>query len=88
VFWFEFLVNYSSLFQSSRSFINMPDYTPHEIIDMILILAECRENYRAAARLYCEHIRRIWSFRIVFSVRDKDNLSDLGLNVVHWKQYD
>jgi len=30
----------------------MPDYAPHEIIDMILILGECRGNYRAAARLW------------------------------------
>jgi len=31
----------------------MLDYTPHEIIDMIL-LGECRGNYRATPRLYCE----------------------------------
>jgi len=57
---------------------------------MILILGECRGNCRAAARYhesdiqigYIQHIR---SFAIVFSVRDKDNLSDLGLNVVHRK---
>jgi len=35
-------------------YVNMPDYIPHEIIDMILILGECRENYRAVARLYRE----------------------------------
>jgi len=29
----------------------MLDYTLHEIIDMILILGECRGNYKAAARL-------------------------------------
>jgi len=34
--------------------MNMLDYTPHEIIDMILILRECRGNYRTAARLYRE----------------------------------
>jgi len=32
-------------------YVNMPDYIPHEIIDMILILGECRGNYKAAARL-------------------------------------
>jgi len=46
-------LSFGSLFRSSRSFINIPDYTPHEIIDMILILGECRGNLKAA-RLYRE----------------------------------
>lgn len=32
----------------------MGDYTPNEIVDMILILGESRMNYRAASRLYAE----------------------------------
>jgi len=32
----------------------MPNYTPYAIIDIILILVECRRNYRTAARLYRE----------------------------------
>jgi len=35
----------------------MPNYTPHEIIDMILILEECRGNYRAGSKLYRERYR-------------------------------
>jgi len=30
----------------------MPDYTRNEVVDIIMILGECRGNYRAA-RLYC-----------------------------------
>jgi len=50
-FWLSLALFFGSLFRSSRSFINMPDYTSHEII---VILRECRENYRVAARLYYE----------------------------------
>jgi len=32
--------------------LNMTDYRPNEIIDMIMILSENRNNYAAAARLY------------------------------------
>jgi len=32
----------------------MADYHPTEIIDMIMILGESRNNYAAAARLYAE----------------------------------
>lgn len=32
----------------------MPDYTPNQIVDILLILGECQKNYRAAARLYAE----------------------------------
>ncbi|EFN70922.1 hypothetical protein EAG_00265, partial [Camponotus floridanus] len=32
----------------------MADYPPAEIIDILLVLGECRENYRAAERLYRE----------------------------------
>jgi len=31
----------------------MPDYTQNKVIDIIMILGECRDNYRAAAQLYC-----------------------------------
>lgn len=30
----------------------MPDYSPNEIVDILLILGECRHNYRRAAALY------------------------------------
>ena len=30
----------------------MPDYTPNEVADILIILGECQKNYRAAARLY------------------------------------
>lgn len=30
----------------------MADYQPNEIVDMIMVLGECNNNYRAAARLY------------------------------------
>lgn len=30
----------------------MPDYSPNEIVDILLILGECRHNYRRAAVLY------------------------------------
>lgn len=32
----------------------MADYTPVEIVNMIKILGECHDNYKAAARLYAE----------------------------------
>lgn len=32
----------------------MPIYTRNEIVDILMILGECRGNYRAAARLYRE----------------------------------
>jgi len=32
----------------------MADYQPNEIVDMIMVLGECQNNYRAAARLYAE----------------------------------
>jgi len=32
----------------------MADYRPNEIVDMIMILGESRNNYAAAARLYAE----------------------------------
>ncbi|OXU18391.1 hypothetical protein TSAR_002064 [Trichomalopsis sarcophagae] len=32
----------------------MADYGPNEIVDMIMILGESRNNYAAAARLYAE----------------------------------
>ncbi|KYN15663.1 hypothetical protein ALC57_12166 [Trachymyrmex cornetzi] len=32
----------------------MADYPPNEIIDMVMVLGECHNNYRAAARLYVE----------------------------------
>jgi len=32
----------------------MTDYPPKEIVDMILILGECHNNYYAASRLYAE----------------------------------
>lgn len=32
----------------------MADYTPVEIVNMIKILRECHDNYKAAARLYAE----------------------------------
>ena len=35
----------------------MADYTPNEIVDMILILGECHNNYDMASRLYPEHFR-------------------------------
>jgi len=35
--------------------LNMADYRPNEIVDMIMILRESRNNYAAAARLYAEH---------------------------------
>jgi len=31
----------------------MPDYTRNDVVDIIMMLEECRGNYRAAARLYC-----------------------------------
>jgi len=34
-------------------FVSMPDYIRNEVVDIIMILRECRGNYRAAARLYC-----------------------------------
>lgn len=30
----------------------MPDYSPNEIVDILLILGECRHNYKRAAALY------------------------------------
>jgi len=30
----------------------MPDYTPYDIVDIILMLGECRCNYQQAAELY------------------------------------
>jgi len=30
----------------------MPDYTSNEIVDIILVLGECHNNYRQAAVLY------------------------------------
>ena len=30
----------------------MPDYTANEIVDILLILGECRRNYGEASRLY------------------------------------
>ena len=30
----------------------MPDYFANEIVDILLILGECRRNYREASRLY------------------------------------
>lgn len=30
----------------------MPDYSRSEIVDILLILGECRRNYNAAAQLY------------------------------------
>jgi len=30
----------------------MPDYTRNEIVDIIMILEECRGNYHAVAQLY------------------------------------
>jgi len=32
----------------------MADYPPNHIVDMIMVLAECHNNYRAAARQYAE----------------------------------
>jgi len=32
----------------------MRDYPPNEIVDIILVLGECQNNYRAAARRYAE----------------------------------
>jgi len=32
----------------------MADYPPNEIVDMILVLGECHNNYDAASRLYAE----------------------------------
>jgi len=33
----------------------MPNYSRNEVVDIIMILGECRGNYRAAA-LYCMHL--------------------------------
>jgi len=75
----------------------MLDYTLHEIIDMILILGERGELYKEnyiglrgciVSDIQIDGIRRIQSFVIVFSMRNKNNLSDLGFNVIHRKQYD
>jgi len=46
----------------------MPDYTRNKVVD-IIILGECRDNYRAAARLYCVHFpdRRQHSADIVIT---------------------
>lgn len=30
----------------------MPDYTPNEIVDILLVLGECQKNYRQASILY------------------------------------
>jgi len=69
----------------------MPDYTLHEIIDTILILGECRGNCRAAAKYHERYPDRqhptYTVLRNCFQRARKDNLSDLGLNVVHRKQY-
>jgi len=32
--------------------IGMPDYNSNEIVDILLVLGECRDNYRRAAALY------------------------------------
>lgn len=32
----------------------MADYTPNQIVDMIMVLGECNNNYRAATRRYAE----------------------------------
>ncbi|OXU17757.1 hypothetical protein TSAR_008217 [Trichomalopsis sarcophagae] len=32
----------------------MADYSPNEIVDMIIVLGECHNNYNAAAKLYAE----------------------------------
>ncbi|OXU19458.1 hypothetical protein TSAR_014600 [Trichomalopsis sarcophagae] len=35
----------------------MADYSPNEIVDMVIVLREWHNNYNAAARLYAEHFR-------------------------------
>ncbi|EZA50912.1 hypothetical protein X777_09855 [Ooceraea biroi] len=40
----------------------MPDYTRNEIVDILLVLGECRDNYRAAAQLYRQHSCVEWLF--------------------------
>jgi len=32
----------------------MADYPPNEIVDVILVLGKCHNNYDAASRLYAE----------------------------------
>jgi len=32
----------------------MADYSPNEIVDIILVLGECHSNYNAASRLYAQ----------------------------------
>lgn len=32
----------------------MPDYSPSEIIDIMMILGECRNNFGATSRLYAQ----------------------------------
>ncbi|OXU30683.1 hypothetical protein TSAR_008762 [Trichomalopsis sarcophagae] len=34
----------------------MSDYSPNEIVDMIIVLGECHNNHNAAARLYAERL--------------------------------
>lgn len=36
----------------------MAHYTPNEIVDMLLVLGECRYNYKEAARLYRDRFPR------------------------------
>jgi len=61
-FWIALLIQNTVLIQNCvliyrfdfHDLLNMPHYTRHKTIDMILILGEYRGNYRAAARLYRE----------------------------------
>jgi len=41
------------VFLFSYHFVSIPDYTRKGIVDIIMILEECCDNYRAATRLYC-----------------------------------
>jgi len=51
----------------------MAEYPPNEIVDIIMILGECHNNFRAAARQYAERfpIRRQSNHRIIRRVTEK-----------------
>lgn len=51
----------------------MPDYPPNEIVDIITVLGECHNNFRAAARRYAERfpLRRHPNHRTICRITER-----------------